>query len=651
MKNDISICFLGDKLTVRGNAGKGKIAYRLYRNNELIEKKGYVDLDKICVFKILFSEDIFRIRVYKREGLVVKKFWTDEFYLRGVQKKIGNEIVEKLYLKQFEIKSIKNVNNEIDRYKKSGFLPMGRKDLTPVLLDFPIEWHKDVFKDRNWMFQFHAWRMLEPFFQRFLPEDVDYISEVINDWSVAEESSKKKEWFWYDMSVGLRAFKLAYLILNCEINKISHKVNNIERLIEKHIACLANPAALNSGNHGVFQINGLMSLIWAMKVSFQVNFEKEKRYALKTMVDLLRRQLGKHGVHTENSPEYHFFVLGKIVGLLSTSWWKDESLGDINGLLTKAEIVKSWLVDPAHRCVPVGDSGSPVMSGDISSIFDWPHESSLDSIGAVLDGYGVVRTRPDQSLDKSHFLFFQASFYSNVHKHADCLSFILQEKGRGILIDSGKYGYKSDRFRSYFLSSYAHNTVTIDGMSFSKIKRNPYGSALVGGVRYISGYWIMRGEVEHKELGYSHYRTIVYKPGVDLYVIDFLRNDSKEKKARIVEVVWNFDSRFSVACENQMVKGVDGETHEIFVMDCIDENGRVPFSIDRGVDKDGVLRGWASPSYLVYKPIFSAIAQTTLQTKNVLVTRISLTNSDSRLITIQNGVVFCSKTEIYKNIL
>lgn len=646
MKDDIELCFSEGRLTVRGSMGEGQVAYRLYKNNELISKNGYVESGETCCFKIPFTEENYKIRIYQKNKSEVKKAWSKQFFLKDVSKGSDDFLDEKLDLSHFEIRAIKNVDEEINRYKKNGFIPLGRKDLAPVLLNFPIEWHNDVFKDRNWMFQFHAWRMLEPFFQRFLPEDVEYISEVINDWATAEAVDEQKKWFWYDMSVGLRAFKLAYFALNCEINKIPHGINDFEGLIKKHIACLSDPSALNTGNHGLFQINGLMSLIWAVKILFKADFEKEKEYALNAMVSLLREQLGKEGVHTENSPEYHFFVTNKIIGLLSTSWWKNESFGEINGLLRNAEIAKNWLVDPSFRCVPVGDSGSSVVLKDVSSIFDWPHESSSDSIGAVLDGYAVVRSRPDVPLDRSHFLFFQASFQSNVHKHADCLSFVLQQKGGDILIDSGKYGYKSDRFRSYFLSSYAHNTVTIDGTSFSKVKRKPYGSALVGGVSYVSGYWIMRGGVEHKELGYSHRRTIVYKPGVDLYVVDLLENLSEESEDRLVELVWNFDSRFFVASKDGILTGVDDKTHEKFAMDCLTSSGEVSFSVHKGEDKDGVLRGWVSPSYLAHEPTPSVIAKTSLQRKQIVVTRFALSNSPAKLINIQEGKVYCSNPKI-----
>ncbi|WP_394062394.1 heparinase II/III-family protein [Alcaligenes sp. WGS1538] len=644
MKEDIELCFTGGRLTVRNNADGGQVAYRLYKNNELISKKGYVESGKICTFKIPFTEEAYKLSIYQKKELKVKKFWSNQFRLKDISKALDEAHVEKLDLSHFEIRKVRNVDDEISRYKKVGFIPLGRRDLKPMLLNFPIDWHSDVFKDRNWMFQFHAWRMLEPFFQRFLPEDVEYISEVINDWAAAEAVDEQKTWFWYDMSVGLRAFKLAYFALNCEINKIPHRINDFEGLVKKHIARLSDPSALNKGNHGLFQINGLMSLIWAMRVLCKADFEKE--YALNTMISLLREQLGKEGVHTENSPEYHFFVANKITSLLSTPWWKNENLGEINELLRKAEIVKNWLVDPSFRCVPVGDSGSSVVLKDVSSIFDWPHESSTNSIGAALDGYAVVRTRPDIPLDRSHFLFFQASFQSNVHKHADCLSFVLQEKGGNILIDSGKYGYKSDRFRSYFLSSYAHNTVTIDGTSFSKVKRSPYGSALAGGVSHVSGYWIMKGGVEHKELGYSHRRTIVYKPGVDLYVIDLLENHYEENEDRLVELVWNFDSRFFVTSKGGILTGVDDKTHEKFAMDCVAESGEVSFSVHKGEDKDGVLRGWVSPSYLAHEPTPSVIAKTNLQRKQIVVTKFALSNSPARLIDIQEGKVYCADPKI-----
>ncbi len=40
-----------------------------------------------------------------------------------------------------------------------------RKDATPWPLQLPLDWSADPFKDNNWLFQVHAWRMIDPLLQ------------------------------------------------------------------------------------------------------------------------------------------------------------------------------------------------------------------------------------------------------------------------------------------------------------------------------------------------------------------------------------------------------------------------------------------------------------------------------------------------------
>jgi Heparinase II/III-like protein/Heparinase II/III N-terminus len=56
------------------------------------------------------------------------------------------------------------------------------------------------------------------------------------------------------------------------------------------------------------------------------------------------------------------------------------------------------------------------------------------------------------------------------HAHADALSFTLRASGRDVLVDPGTYDYFSyPKWREYFRSTRAHNTVVIDGQNQSEM--------------------------------------------------------------------------------------------------------------------------------------------------------------------------------------
>ena len=65
------------------------------------------------------------------------------------------------------------------------------------------------------------------------------------------------------MSTGLRALKLALLgRLGVPRLSSSMKPALLRGLVDLHLAELRPARALSPGNHGLFQINGLMALVW-----------------------------------------------------------------------------------------------------------------------------------------------------------------------------------------------------------------------------------------------------------------------------------------------------------------------------------------------------------------------------------------------------
>ena len=56
--------------------------------------------------------------------------------------------------------------------------------------------------------------------------------------------------------------------------------------------------------------------------------------------------------------------------------------------------------------------------------------------------------------------------YNPGHAHCDCLSFELFKRGKPLFVNSGTFQYQGDK-RSFFRSTTAHNTITIDGQEQS----------------------------------------------------------------------------------------------------------------------------------------------------------------------------------------
>lgn len=425
--------------------------------------------------------------------------------------------------RHFDLMRSPDVRAAIAALWEKGFVPHGRTDLPPYPFALPFDWAQDPFADSNWKFQLHAWRMLDPplrLIARGPAKAVGLLADclsIIADWARAEAAGAAGEFAWYDMAVGIRATKLALLVEALraagEAAPQGPEGLDLTALAERHMAELADPGLLSDNNHGLFQLHGLMALVGALP---DHPLAAERRaFAAYHMAGLIGRQFGPLGVHTENSPSYHFFALERIEPMLDSPWWRLPEMAETHARLATARQAGLWLVDPAGRTPPIGDSAEGVRVRDFAGLRDWPHRERNGMLGAVVDGYGVVRSAPEAGPERAALLFLTASFQNLTHKHADCLSFVWQEDGESILIDSGKYGYKSGVMRSYFVSPRAHSTVEIEGVRLSRSR--PYGSGLRRVVP-AGDLWLVDAEASRGAL--RHGRSLLYHPGRFVLAID-----------------------------------------------------------------------------------------------------------------------------------
>ena len=252
-----------------------KIDVKIILENEQVECACYLYADDQVMYKNDYKHNvrhIFYVEKEKAIDLKVKVFFRytkdhsikkSKYFFVSVKENLRYSFIEtnlkKVALNNCEI--IVSSPEAIELYEKDGFKP--RKDSKPYSLVIPIDWLSDPFNDRNWMYQLHAWRMLEPYFNRGRVEDLNYISEIINDWLSFEKKNSSK-WLWYDMSTGLRALKISLYLKICYEKRVDHQISDLDYLLHEHLMHLSNPKELNSGNHGLFQLHGLKSLAYIL---------------------------------------------------------------------------------------------------------------------------------------------------------------------------------------------------------------------------------------------------------------------------------------------------------------------------------------------------------------------------------------------------
>lgn len=418
---------------------------------------------------------------------------------------------------------------------EQGFQASGRADLPFWPLSLPLNWDADPFKDTNWRFQLQAWRMVDPLVLAWLQTgDTHYLDDAlvfVEDWhSYHIEQRLPSQYGWYDMATGIRAMKLAFLLDRAMRGEFELDVRGqsvLLELAELHVRKLLEPAFLSTGNHGLFQVHGLVAL--CSTVPYLKSCGGALAYAETHMQDLLSRQFSSEGVHLEHSPEYHLFVSATVQGMLGSGWYKNFEY--IQHLMPEVQANRVWMLDPDRSVVAVGDSVASrynlsFPAGDDTCVDVSTYQSRCYLLQAFSkSGYAVVRSDWAIPEVSSSMLFFMASFHSAAHKHADDLSFDLFEFGERLLTDTGKSSYNSDKWRDFAVSTRAHNALEIDGRSSSTRLADAYGSALRQVSRQGDAF-ALEGVIQHANSGVTQRRRLFYTPRLWLLVVDDLAGAS-----------------------------------------------------------------------------------------------------------------------------
>lgn len=389
----------------------------------------------------------------------------------------------------------------------------------------PTDWHADPLHDRNWTYQLHAWRPIDPYIvAHYRLGDASLLrsaADLMLSWREAEAAAGESALFWNDMGSGLRAAKLGYLLFHAASADLPPTTQiALLEMARQHRAKLMEPSFLGASNHAFFQIHGLMALAEALPDD--ADTVGTRAYAHRSLQTLLHQQFGVEGMHLEHSPGYHLFATRTLRRLLSSGWY-DADL-DTKALLKKADTAFRWLVFPDGHLPAVGDT----QRGGARRYAYKPVQGEPARLFREA-GYAIVRAEPGSTCGEA-MLFVSASHHSTVHKHGDDLSFELYDRNRYWIVDTGKYSYSRLDWRAFTDSARAHNTLVYSPRYENNgVKRcPPSGGGLIGLAREGSRY-IVDGRVERPLLGVVHDRRFTFEPGVSLLIEDRLTLDREDE--------------------------------------------------------------------------------------------------------------------------
>ena len=439
----------------------------------------------------------------------------------------------------------------------------------------PLPWSKF---ERSFSFRLHAWEPLcfllkgsctgndQVRCKNHFKVSFDYAIDWINSFQIPiidlnpaslldKEITESDGFAWYDMAVGKRIYRLAYILeIVCRDSSYTDEVVEVlYRSLQFHHRLLSiNKFFKVHSNHGFYQALGQLA---AAKRFAHIDEASDSYFTLAT--DRLSQLISAHftidNVHKEHSPAYHYMILGILIGARQTDLITNQEIYECVEVM---EQVLTWMIKPNSYIATLGDTDPKDMIRTVSRAQQFKNASlqAITSGGQVgvypevgvcpfySAGYAFARLfapHVQPEFANASYLAQTACFHSRVHKQADHLSFIWYDKNRDILIDPGRYAYAgrtergsdlfnqgfwySDPKRIYCETTRAHNTVEIDGKSFPR-KVKPFGSALLYAAEE-DGCAVTYCEATHFRR-IRHNRLLIMGPGRFLLVLDWLYDRS-----------------------------------------------------------------------------------------------------------------------------
>jgi hypothetical protein len=364
-----------------------------------------------------------------------------------------------------------------------------------------------------------------------------------------DNSIRIQNWLWMFFALQSEDF--------LEPTDIVHFLSEIYRsgfFIEAH--------TMYAGNHRIIEALGL----WCIGVFFP-ELKRAAAWRLageRILLEEMERQVYADGVHMEMSSGYHVFVatnflkfyilsvlnnsavpeqfrsrLCKMLDFVQTLRKPDGQipmLGDADSLSTMdREHREARLLSPACSLLKSGTSsivnsnedlvpwylGSLVKSSEI--VMANEKSSRISGAGSKLfanAGYAVMR---NGCASKEHYLLVDAGPFGmdslGHHGHADALSVEICASGKSLVIDPGGYGYVNDRWRQFFRSTRAHNTVQIDGKDQSEMF-GVFGTGRTARCKIVT--WFTNDKIDFIEAFHDGYQ-ILQSPVIHRRAILFVK--------------------------------------------------------------------------------------------------------------------------------
>jgi hypothetical protein len=527
----------------------------------------------------------------------------------------------------------------VGRMKQGEFTSWAEFPWRP--LGVPPPWDTNPFGNLTWDLYRHSLRWTEPLLRAYISKsDLDSLrlmQRVLADW--IEKNSVppgRSQYAWHDQAAGVRLRDMCWF---WEVWRKSEVFDpDFARLflasVYQHAVYLTDPSVYPANfNHGQEMDAALM----AAAITFPEFKDASAWYALaeERTGTYLSANFTPDGVHLEQSPFYHWYVLRKAASvyqyLTANGVTPPPAMTEA---IRRAAAVMPYLVKPDGLFPQVGDTeGGPgvaqtrylaqVLGGPVPPAASPAANPRSDGASFFLSfpaGYAIFTAYPVGAPKPSPdtYALFKCNTFPYAHAHYDGLSFLLYGLGRDWIVDSGKLNYEEDTAgRRYMRSSRAHNVVLVDDADFE-----------TGPMKLLDWGRTERSDfvtVTHEMRRAHHTRTFEFVPPNTISIRDVLQ--SADGKPHIYSQLFHVAPGLTVNQASASQVSLVAPDGNICVIDQLTPAGK--WKVITG-QRDPYYQGWYSSSYNKIEPI-PTLYYTSLEPSEqcVFTTRISLVGKEA----------------------
>jgi hypothetical protein len=291
----------------------------------------------------------------------------------------------------------------------------------------------------------------------YLEKAVALVNSFI-DWELKSEKgidNKRKQVLFGDHAVSNRTQVLCYLA--CCLKEAGREIpNSVKAALLRNGSWLADIENYSHYNHGLMMDLALLGLVNTYQglMSDFPNSLSEWAILKISLVRRLRqsvaRDLTEDGVHIENSPGYHFWMLGFLERITPALENFDRELYlQVQKLQKKANDYAAYITRPDGTVPALGDTHAGV------------RYRSRKGLGSKFFKHAnqVVFRSPQDDV----WAHLMSGYRTHVHKHSDNGSFTMQYKGEDLLVDPGFLNYENTEESRLMKSASFHNTAGPEG--------------------------------------------------------------------------------------------------------------------------------------------------------------------------------------------